>query len=49
MQTLFVYSMLLAIGAWLITSSPPALKARAAGEGMFVRWPRTTVSSGVAV
>lgn len=49
MQTFFVYSMLLAIGAWLITSSPPALKARAAGEGMFVRWPRATVSSGVAV
>ncbi|MCJ1708736.1 O-antigen ligase [Microbacterium sp. VKM Ac-2923] len=49
MQTLFVYSMLLAVGAWLITSSPPALKARAAGERTFVRWPRTTVSSGVAV
>lgn len=50
MQTFFVYSMLLAVAGWLLTSSPPALKARAAGEGMFVRWPRaTTVSSGVAL
>ncbi len=47
MQTFFVYSMLLAVGAWLLTSSPPALRARAAGEGLFVRWPRTEVPAGV--
>ncbi|MDQ1084627.1 MULTISPECIES: O-antigen ligase [Microbacterium] len=46
MQTFFVYSMLLAVGAWLLTSSPPALRARAAGEGLLVRWPRAEAASG---
>lgn len=48
MQTFFVYSMLLAVGGWLVTSSPPALRAREAGEGMFVRWPRSHAAAVVA-
>lgn len=48
MQTFFVYSMLLAAGAWLLTASPPAVRAREAGEGMFVRWPRPQAATGVA-
>ncbi len=34
-QTFFVYLMLLAVGAWLLTASPPALAAEAAGRGRY--------------
>lgn len=38
-QTFFVYSMLLAVGAWLLTASPPAVAAREAGRGRFEKAP----------
>lgn len=42
LQTFYVYFMLLAIGGWLLTASPPALAARARADRMFVRMPRAT-------